>query len=285
MMAVNTAFVASSELLERVAHRYGFTWLVKTNSKGSLYRIHLLSAVFNSVILIITGGAQGVLAEMYAIGLLASFCINMGSLIIYRFFKGTQEIKDYSTSRTGTLLIWFMFVSCFVYLAIHKPYGTGLWAISVVFFLIAGTQVARKRAPEIKELERTDFPMELIARISERDESTIHIYFKRPGEKKEELRTDAFFITFFSPRQGIPHKMSENHFRFPIFKTQGVYHSILAILYTLRADLPEKRFVIHLGWPVSSWIDRLAVGLFVFNLMRLPKLFPEFEFAIEYRSR
>jgi amino acid transporter len=285
MMAVNTAFVASSELLERVAHRYGFKWLIMTNSRGSLYRIHLLNAVFYSIILIITGGAQGILAEMYAIGLLASFCINMGSLLIYRFFKGTQEIKDYSTSRIGTLLIWLMFFSCFVYLVFHKPYGAALWVISVVFFLIAGTLIARKRAPEIKEIERTDFPMELIARIAESDERIIHIYFKRPGEKKGELRKDAFFITFFSPRQGIPTKMGENHFRFPIFKTQGVYHSILAILYALRADLPEKRFVIHFGWPTSSWIDRLAVGLFVFNLMRLPKLFPEFEFVIEYSHR
>ncbi|MBI2486897.1 MAG: hypothetical protein HYW01_08055, partial [Deltaproteobacteria bacterium] len=65
----------------------------------------------------------------------------------------------------------------------------------------------------------------------------------------------------------------------------GVYQSILAILYMLRADIPEKRFVIHLGWPLSSWIDRLAVGLFTFNLMRLPRLFPEFEFLIEHRSR
>ncbi|MGH7799098.1 MAG: amino acid permease, partial [Thermodesulfobacteriota bacterium] len=56
MMAVNTAFVASSELLERVAHRYGFKWLIKTNSKGSLYLIHLFNAVFFSIILIITGG-------------------------------------------------------------------------------------------------------------------------------------------------------------------------------------------------------------------------------------
>src|SRR4030043_2000562 len=30
-MAVNTAYVASSELLERVAHRYGYLWLIKTN--------------------------------------------------------------------------------------------------------------------------------------------------------------------------------------------------------------------------------------------------------------
>lgn len=285
MMAINTAFVASSELLERVSHRYGFKWFIKTNSQGSLYRIHLLSAIFYSIILIVTGGAQAILAEMYAIGLLASFCINMGSLLIYRFFKGTQEIREYSTSRIGTLFIFLVFLACFIYLAFHKPYGTGLWAISVAFLLVVGTQVARKRAPEIKEIERTDFPMDLITRIAECNESTIHIYFKRPGEKKDELRKDAFFITFFSPRQGIPPKVDENYFRFPIFKAQGVYHSILAILYALRADLPEKRFVIHFGWPLSSWFDRLAVGLFTFNLMKLPKLFPEFEFVIEYSPR
>ncbi|MCI0455300.1 MAG: APC family permease [Candidatus Dadabacteria bacterium] len=285
MMAVNTAFVASSELLERVAHRYGFKWLIKTNKQGALYRIHLLSAVFYSVILIITGGALRILAEMYAIGLLATFCINMGSLIIYRFFKGTQEIRDYYTSRIGTLIIWLVFLSCFIYLALHKPYGTGLWAISVIFFLIAGLQIARKRAPEIKEIGGTDFPMELITRIAECDEEEIHIYFRRPGERKKELRKDAFFITFFSPRQGIPPKIGDNYFRFPIFKTQGVYYSILAVLHTLRADLSEKRFVIHLGWPTASWIDRMSVGLFVFNLMKLPKLFPEFEFVIEHGSQ
>lgn len=285
MMAINTAFVASSELLERVAHRYGFEWLIKTNSQGSLYRIHLSSAVFFSIILVVTGGAQSILAEMYAIGLLASFCINMGSLLIYRFFKGTQEIIEYSTSRIGTFLIWLIFVLCFIYLAFHKPYGTGLWAISVVLLVIAGTHIARKRAPEIKEIERTDFPMELITRIAERDENRIHIYFKRPGEMKDRLREDAFFITFFSPRLGIPPKADENYFRFPVFKTQGVYHSILAILYALRADLPEKSFVIHFGWPLSSMIDRLAVGVFTFNLMKLPKLFPEFEFVIEHSPR
>jgi hypothetical protein len=68
-----------------------------------------------------------------------------------------------------------VFLSCFVYLAFHKPYGTGLWAISVALLLILGTQIARKRAPEIKERGRTDFPMELITRIAERDEYTIHI--------------------------------------------------------------------------------------------------------------
>ena len=37
----------------------------------------------------------------------------------------------------------------------------------------------------------------------------------------------------------------------------------------------------HFGWPTSSWIDRMAMGVFVANLMRLPKLFPKLHFAIE----
>ncbi len=41
-MAVNTAFVASSELMERVAHRYSFHWLIATNKRQSLYRVHLV---------------------------------------------------------------------------------------------------------------------------------------------------------------------------------------------------------------------------------------------------
>ena len=61
-MAVNTAFVASSELLERVAHRYGFRWLIATNKRQSLYRIHLISASFYSAIVLITHGSQMILA-------------------------------------------------------------------------------------------------------------------------------------------------------------------------------------------------------------------------------
>ena len=68
MMAVNTAFVASSELLERVAHRYGFHWLIVTNRRQSLFRIHLASAIFFSIIIVLTMGSQEELANMYALG-------------------------------------------------------------------------------------------------------------------------------------------------------------------------------------------------------------------------
>ena len=38
----------------------------------------------------------------------------------------------------------------------------------------------------------------------------------------------------------------------------------------------------HLGWPLSSWLDRIATGVFVANLMRLPMMFPKLRFSIEY---
>ena len=130
IMAVNTAFVASSELIERVAHRYGFHWVIATNRRQSLYRIHLANAVFFSIIILITSGRQETLADMYALGLLASFCINMGSLIIYRYFMGTKEVIHFYTSRLVTLIMWVIFVSCFIFLAIiqdprHHAVGRG----------------------------------------------------------------------------------------------------------------------------------------------------------------
>ncbi|MHB8930851.1 MAG: APC family permease, partial [Melioribacteraceae bacterium] len=92
IMAVNTAMVASAELIEKVAEKYNFNWLIHSNKNQSLYRIHLINAVFYSTILIITSGSQAVLAEMYAVGLVASFAINTGSLLKYRYSKGTKEI-------------------------------------------------------------------------------------------------------------------------------------------------------------------------------------------------
>ena len=118
IMAVNTAFVASSELMERVAHRYGFHWVTATNRRQSLYRIHIANAVFFSIIILITSGKQETLADMYALGLLASFSINMGALIIYRYFMGTKELIHFYTSRLVTLIMWVIFVSCFIFLAI-----------------------------------------------------------------------------------------------------------------------------------------------------------------------
>ena len=66
IMAMNTAYVASSELLERVGHRYRFDWLLATNRRASLYRIHVLNALLYTGIILLTRGSQAILAEMYA---------------------------------------------------------------------------------------------------------------------------------------------------------------------------------------------------------------------------
>src|SRR5262249_40884749 len=81
LMAVNTAYVASSELLERVAHRYRLDWLIATNRRASLYRIHIVNGLLYTSIILLTRGSQAILAEMYAVGLLASFCLNVGCLL------------------------------------------------------------------------------------------------------------------------------------------------------------------------------------------------------------
>ena len=280
VMAVNTAYVASSELLERVAHRYNFDWLIETNRRASLYRVHVLNALMYTGIILLTRGRQSILAEMYAVSLLASFCINIGCLLIYRYLRGTKEIRDYYTSRSGTLILEFILVACFVYLAAHRPYGTGLWASVVTILLAAAIPLSRRYGPEAREKRRSDYPLEMVLALGEVD-GPLHVYFRRPGEiAVGDRRSGTAFVMFFSPRAPIPPKTSEDHYRFPM-QPGGVYRSVTALLALLEEELEGRDLTVHFGWPTSSWIDRMAVGVFVANLMRLPKLFPKLHFAIE----
>ncbi len=281
IMAVNTAYVASSELLERIGHRYRFDWLIATNRRASLHRIHVLNAALYTAVIFLTRGEQAVLAEMYAIGLLASFCINVGCLLIYRFFQGTKAIRAYYTSRAGTLVIEAILVACFVYLALHRPYGTALWASVVGCILAVGIPLSRRYGPEVKEVRRSDYPMEMLLALGEAD-GPLHVWFRRPGEATvAEPEPGTVFVTFFSPRQEIPPRLGPNHYRFPI-QGGSVYRSMTAIMALLEEELDGRDVTVHFGWPTSSWIDRMATGVFVANMMRLPHLFPKLRVAIEY---
>jgi hypothetical protein len=280
VMAVNTAYVASSELLERVAHRYDFSWLAATNRRASLYRIHILNAVLYSSIIFLTAGSQKILAEMYAVGLLASFVINIGCLLIYRFFRGTKEIVHYYTSRGVTLILWLLIVGCFGYLAAHRPYGTALWAGVVGVILAAGIPLSRRYGPERKEVRRSDYPMEMLLALGEVD-GPLHVWFKRPGEADLHADTGTVFVTFFSPRQTCPGRLGPNHYRFPI-QGGSVYASIIVILELLEEELDGRDVTVHFGWPTSSWLDRMATGVFVAALMRLPRRYPALRFVMEH---
>jgi hypothetical protein len=286
IMAINTAFVASSELMERVAERYRFRWLISTNKRQSLYRIHLLNASFFSLIIFITQGSQMILADMYALGLIASFCINMFSLLIYRYFMGTKEVVHFNTSRTITLLIWIIFISCFFFLASMKPHGTMMWATVTFFVLAAGFLVAKKRAPEIQEIEKTDTEMSMILYLAQSSRSELHIYFRRPREEVlcvEGFKDNEVYVTFYSPRRSIPPKLAPNDFRFPL-QRHGIYHHVVSLLNLIEYEMPQQEICVHFGWPMSSWLDRLSIGVMVYNLMRLPKRFPNFNFTMDYRG-
>ena len=280
VMAVNTAYVASSELLERVAHRYNIDWLAATNRRSSLYRIHILNAALYTAIIYLTAGSQKILAEMYAIGLLASFVINIGCLLIYRFFRGTKEILQYYTSRGVTLVLWFLLLGCFGYLAAHRPYGTALWAGVVAVILGAGIPLTRRYGPERKEVRRSDYPMEMLLALGEADEP-LHVWFKRPGEADLHADPGTVFVTLFSPREACPPRLSANHYRFPI-QGGSVYASILVVLELIEEELDGTDVTVHFGWPTSSWLDRMATGVFVAALMRLPRRYPHLRFVMEH---
>jgi hypothetical protein len=279
IMAVNTAYVASAELLERVAHRYRLDWLVATNQRASLYRVHILNATLYTAIILLTRGSQSVLAEMYAIGLLASFVINVGCLLVYRFFQGTKEIRDYYTSRIGTLLLWLLLVACFFYLAAHKPHGTEMWATVVTLILLVGIPFSRRYGPEVKEKRRSDLPMEMLLGLGEAD-GPLHVWFRRPGELDVGSGPGTAFVTLFSPRQPIPEKLGPAHYRFPV-QGGSVYASIVVVLELVVEELEGREVTVHFGWPTSSWLDRMATGVFVHNLMRLPPRYPQLHFVME----
>jgi hypothetical protein len=62
----------------------------------------------------------------------------------------------------------------------------------------------------------------------------------------------------------------------------SLYHRLVALLRVVEYEFGDRQVVVHLGWPLSSWLDRLAIGVMVFNMMRLPRLFPHFRFIMSY---
>ncbi|HSQ75955.1 MAG TPA: hypothetical protein VLT13_10380, partial [Bacteroidota bacterium] len=159
-----------------------------------------------------------------------------------------------------------------------------LWSLATVSFLVVGFRVAKKRAPEIAHVAQTDSPMQMVFALAEVTEERLDIFFKRPLEGVDTADPHVAFVTFYSPRQGIPHRVSTNHYRFAQ-SGQSLFDSITELLYVLKYELPHKQITIHIGWPRSSWIDRLSIGVMVFSMMKLPDMFPEFHFVIEYLPR
>ena len=284
IMAVNTAMVASAELMEKVAEKYNYQWLIHVNKTQSLYRIHIVNAIFYAIILIITSGSQAILAEMYAVGLVASFVINTGSLIKYRFSKGTKEIT-YHTSRTGTLILFFILLSTLIYIMIARPYGTTLWLIITSIVLFLGIKISRYRAPDIPVRRQTRNVMDLVFKIAEIENREINIFFRRPLEEElTSVENNSLYVSFYTPRLDTPLPFRENHFWIAIERRLNLFDMITGVLKTIEYEIPfsEREIHLHFGWPLSSWLDRLSTGIMIHNIMKLPREFPNYHFHMDY---
>jgi len=131
-------------------------------------------------------------------------------------------------------------------------------------------------------MAETDAHMEMVLSLAEAHTEDIHIIFRRPREEGlDQIKQNEAYVTFYNPRQGVPKKLSPNHFRFATAK-RTLYQHIIGLLKVIDYELPERKVGIHFGWPLSSWLDRMSIGVMVFNIMRLPRKFPRFDFHIDY---
>ena len=148
--------------------------------------------------------------------------------------------------------------------------------------LIGGLALARKRAPEIRAVAEPDTHMDMILFLAESRTKDVNIIFRRPREEGlAHIKHNEAYVTFYSPRQGVPSKFAPNHFIFASAK-RTLYQEMAGFLNVIDYELPDRKVVIHFGWPLSSWLDRMAIGVMVFNIMRLPRKFPRFDFHIDY---
>jgi hypothetical protein len=92
------AALALSANIDFKAHEGDLITYYATLLNGVPFGIAVGALASFTLIIILTMGSQEELANMYALGLVASFCINMGSLIIYRYFMGIAERMTYYTS-------------------------------------------------------------------------------------------------------------------------------------------------------------------------------------------
>jgi amino acid transporter len=284
IMAVNTAMVASAELIEKVAERYNYHWLIELNKRQSLYKIHLINAAFYFGILLITSGSQAVLAEMYAVGLVASFCINTGALLKFRYQKGKKKISKYYTSRTGTLILFIILLSIFFYIVTHRPYGTLLWFVITAVFIFLGIKISKTRSPEIAARFDTNTPMDIVFAIAEMSGENVNLIFRRPREMDSYIEDkNSIFVTFYTPRLEKPGEKLSNQYWIAIQPRTSFYNMVRSLLETLKYEIGDmKKISVQFGWPMSSWLDRLSISTMVYNITRLPKRFPEFSFTMNY---
>lgn len=283
-IVIKICFNNIADAMNVVAKKINFFWLNKLNKRSSYYRIHILTASIASFIVIVLESSQKQLAEMLAFGILINIAFILFTLLVYRYFKGSKEINIFNTSKAGTIFLFVIVFCCVLYLFVEKVTLTFLWImVTALIFFILYEIFKRETKPSI-EKKNLDNPMDLIFYLSEFQTDEFQVYFVRP---KELLNTEEFksavFINFCSPSDVVIPKIQDNHFRFPYIGSR-LLSSMIAVIELLKYEIPDRKLKFHFGWPLSSWLDRISIGVMVFSMMKLPKLYPQDEFTIEYFS-
>jgi amino acid transporter len=282
LLVINYSFVAFNDLLENISRKYNFSWFLKTNKHSSLFRINLLNAISCTVILFSFNANQSHLSELLALAILTNLSIIMGSLMIYRYFQGTEQITLFNTSRFGTLLIFLILFSCLIYISIDKIVLSLIWIIIIAAIFVIVSKIASRYPTEVETRRKSDNPMDLIFHLSELQTNSVNVYFIRAKENfTVPDDQNSIYLSFFPLSEKIPAKAAQNHFRFPIIGPK-LLSNIIAILELIEYEIPDLRMKIHFGWPLSSWLDRLSIGVMIFAIMKIPKEYPNHEFIIEY---
>lgn len=280
--AMNTAFVGGTELITVIAERYGLTFLLKTNRVGVHYIIILFMALTFTALILITQGSATLVSDMFAIGLLASFVLNLIALVTYRVNEGYSRMKGYRTSTIKNVFLIIAFFAAFVYVAANKLHGTALWAGAAIFMIGLGLLAARFFSDPDAQYERSYQTMdELLKFVKSLSGDILNVRFARPREHVPES-DDTVYVTLSLLRLQPPRRKSPSHFILPYSSMWGAVHEMEAVIGKLKDALPDKKLIVHFGWPLSSWWERLSMGLVVHRLIMLPKRYPDLEYHIDY---
>jgi amino acid transporter len=284
IFAVNTAMVASVELLTVVGERFSLYWLIRKNKFDAHQKIILFMAAFFSSVILITNGSQETVADMYAIGLVATFVINLAALLMFRFAQGFGHIQEAKTSFIKNLILFVLFLSVFVFLFEAKPNGAMLWIGSCAFMVALGF-IATKlfKDPEYELLKKFGKRFDIVSFINENVENRdVHIFFMGPNDRHFTLNSRNICITYALDRLEAPKSLSKNHFILPIHSYIDLTKDIDLTLVSLKDWFPEKHFFVHFGWITTSWRNRLYSIIIINRILKLPLKHPDIHFAIEY---
>jgi hypothetical protein len=169
---------------------------------------------------------------------------------------------------------------------IARPFGTTLWAIITMVVLILGIRISRYRAPDIPVRRKTRNVMDLVFKIAEIESREINIFFRRPLEEETaSADSNSIFVSFYAPRLDTPTPFRENHFWIAIERRLNLFDMITSVLKTIEYEIPssEKEIHLHFGWPLSSWLDRLSTGIMIHNIIKLPRIFPNYHFHMDHQ--